>query len=330
MLLRCALLWLAALQQHQILKTDDNFKAPTPSLDATFQPQILKTDDGDEHASVVAITSGDGDELSPEPSTSTRTSTRTPSLPPPGVRILFEPPLLVDANRSGPSMMDTAIPENFHRLGPQSLSATHIFGPGHSPGPESLDFSRDSGAHWEGGGPSGAGVAMHGFPIMAPSGDQCQAMTLSHGDDSSNRTVRFACDRPDFSNFSDGSGWTQHGYSEFSLTPNGSLRGSNVHVRSTWSGIPTPGLNVSSALPAKLFGGCSAIIELPDGGWLASICVTWNGVRSHGSPDGPIKPVSIVAFRSHDGFNWLYQSTIANISDFPESDFGPNGKHALT
>eukprot|EP01050_Picozoa_sp_SAG11_P007546 SAG11_NODE_634_length_8046_cov_8.096011_6_plen_782_part_00 len=268
-----------------------------------WERAMLKTDDA---------------RLSPSPPMS------PPTLPSPGVRIVFEPPFLVDANRSGPSMMDTAIPENFHRLGPQSLSATHIFGPGHSPGPESLDFSQDSGAHWEGGGPSGAGIAIP-FPIMAPSGDQCQAMTLNHGNE-----IRFACDPPDFSSFTDGSGWTQHGYSEFSLTPNGSLQGSNARVRSTWSGIPAPGLNVSSARPAELFGGCSAIVELPGGGWLASVCVTWNGVRSHASPDGLIKPLSIVAFRSQDGLNWFYQSTIANISDFPWSVFGPNGKHTRT
>ena len=77
------------------------------------------------------------------------------SAEPRGLRIVFEPPVLVDPNEtaisSHPKAGDVGPPEGFWRVGGATPGATHIIGPGPTPGPPTgptrFDFSADSGAH---------------------------------------------------------------------------------------------------------------------------------------------------------------------------------------
>ena len=79
-------------------------------------------------------------------------------------RIVFQPPVLVDANQtaisSHPTTSDVGPPEGFWRVGTASPGATHIFGPGTTSGPPArFDFSSDSGAHCKSIAPAAPAVS---------------------------------------------------------------------------------------------------------------------------------------------------------------------------
>lgn len=228
------------------------------------------------------------------------------------VRVTFQDAVLVDHNVSGPAAMDVNPPEAFYRLGAVDTrdAQTRIYGPGHTPGPQHFDFSTDSGRSW-----SADGVALtqpihttYSLPLHKGT-----SRRYSHSEPSPSDFVSFTSD-----------GWTELGASTFSLTSGGKLQGVlDRNATWTWSGIPAPGMNATAG---KVFNSPRVypIVELPGGGWVAGVCIVWNGIEPHRSPDGPFPPLSIVAFRSDDGFNWKYTSTIHNISQAPWSTFGPN------
>lgn len=143
------------------------------------------------------------------------------------------------------------------------------------------------------------------------------------------QTVRFSSSNPKtYHNFSS-TGWREFGASTIGLAENGSLVAEVNHsVEWDWSGIPEPGINVTASLTFNS-PRVYPIIALPGGGWLAGVCIVWNGIQPHSSPDGPFPPLSILAFRSDDGYKWRFASVIANESQVPWSTFGPN-EHDLT
>ena len=95
---------------------------------------------------------------------------------PRGLRIVFEPPVLVDPNQTAisthPKTSDVGPPEGFWRVGGATPGATHIFGPGPTPGPPTgptrFDFSADSGAHCTPPTPTAACTPPH--PTSHPPG----------------------------------------------------------------------------------------------------------------------------------------------------------------
>lgn len=232
------------------------------------------------------------------------------------LRIVFEPPVLVDANRSGPSMMDVAPPEDFHRLGDAAGAATKIFGPGDSPGPQTFDFSVDGGRSWANVPAQGSGLPASGIP---------RAYAVPNRDGS----VRFAssncCGHVVTSASINSSSWTDTGASTFSSSGSALNASWNPQAVHRWVGVPFPGINVT-ATHAESGIRVYPVVPLPGGGWVAGVCIVWNGVAAHATPDGPkpFAPLSIVAFTSADGYTWRYQSVIANFSSLPNTTFGPN------
>ena len=277
-----------------------------------------------------------------------------------GVRLKFKDALLVDANVSGPSMMDVGPPEEFYRLGPVDAHAasTTIFGPGHTPGTQRFDFSVDSGEHW-----SADGVALaqpiHTTYSMPMNGGASRRYSTQNCCGARGSAVAGLQDSEpplsDFISFTS-DGWTERGASTFSLTRCVCVRArARAFPCATHFLIPGPwrtqrwqasrrarserDLDVERHSRARnqCDGGQSAlslslsfcrsrrnaltvcvtyqvfnsprvypIVELPGGGWMAGVCIVWNGIEPHTSPDGPFPPLSIVSFRSDDGFNWKY------------------------
>eukprot|EP01050_Picozoa_sp_SAG11_P047679 SAG11_NODE_25111_length_363_cov_1.367424_1_plen_94_part_10 len=72
--------------------------------------------------------------------------------------------------------------------------------------------------------------------------------------------------------------------------------------------------------PERNWESCLPCVALPGGGYVAGVCIVWNSVAAHKTPDGPkpFAPLSIVAFTSTDGYTWTYSSVIANWTSLPE------------
>jgi hypothetical protein len=255
------------------------------------------------------------------------------------LRIVFEPPVLVDANRSGASTMDVGPPEDFHRVSgstprsdrellggaPASEQApgVRIFGPGHTPGlPQRFDFSSDGGRHW-----AADGVLAQG-PGLPASG-----IHTTYSVPNTDGSVRFAsagCCGGGLLGAAAGnvsaSGWTDVGASTFAAAAGGGLNVSwDPEAVHRWRGVPSPGINVT-ATAAQNGIRVYPVIALPGGGYVAGVCVVWNGVAAHATPDGPkpFAPLSIVAFTSADGYAWWYAGVVANWTSLPHTTFGPN------
>jgi hypothetical protein len=232
------------------------------------------------------------------------------------LRIVFEPPVLVDANRSGPSMMDVSPPEFFYRLGDAAEAATKIFGPGDMPGPQRFDFSIDGGRSW-------ADVPAQGSDLPASGIPRTYAVPNRDG------SVRFAssncCGHVVTNTSINSSSWTDTGASTFSASASVLNASWNPQAVHRWVGVPFPGMNVT-ATHAESGIRVYPVVLLPGGGWVAGVCIVWNGVAAHTTPDGPkpFAPLSIVAFTSADGHTWQFQSVIANYSSLPNTTFGPN------
>eukprot|EP00039_Didymoeca_costata_P001094 m.49677 g.49677 ORF g.49677 m.49677 type:complete len:372 (-) comp10623_c0_seq3:173-1288(-) len=101
-------------------------------------------------------------------------------------------------------------------------------------------------------------------------------------------------------------------------TNDGKLVTSVKNKTVTFQGFPTPIHCDPSygACPLRLQGTGS--VRLHDGTFVRSGIVFYDG-----TPKAP-KATSIVCFRSSDGFTWDYTGTIANATDYLESEEGPN------
>ena len=84
----------------------------------------------------------------------------------------------------------------------------------------------------------------------------------------------------------------------------------------TWTGLPY-GISDSKFAKGLRFGGVDAI-KLIDGSYLQSAIVYWGGNPNYAYS------TSIVSFRSTDLQNWEFLSIIANASQYPQSEEGPN------
>ena len=208
-----------------------------------------------------------------------------------------------------------------------------LFGPGVPatfPPPNNLetafDVSTDSGAHWRSNvKPAGAGAVQtswNGFALDGPDGNRSMVLAAS------GCCVADASERLGMSKTMNESWWTHTGASKFSLSSDGALSTSFDPDRQwVWSGVPSPGMNVSASMTASekrplLY----PIIKLPSSrGYLAGVCIVWNGLQARPqNPDGPYPPLSIVSFKSQNGFNWRYAGVVADARDFTWSVLGPN------
>jgi hypothetical protein len=101
----------------------------------------------------------------------------------------------------------------------------------------------------------------------------------------------------------------------FSLGTDGSLScDTNNSTAIVFTGLPRAVTCSKFACAIRLHGGAAA--TLSDGTYLYSAIVYWGG--------GLINATSIVAFSSSDGAVWNYVGTVADASDYPLSQEGPN------
>ena len=225
----------------------------------------------------------------------------------------FSPPVLVamttpvQANRGEETPI---VPDNFFSLGIADGDGALLFGV-HDP--VTYDLSADGGATWAPSAstlPFSVAAQIDAFvPLYASAGLFAHPIAYHNlGECPQHVTV---------------AGWELANVTTVQALAGGVLSVSkNVTAKSVFSGVPAPGLNVSATLVhlPRIFGP----IRLADGSYLLAATATFAGVPPHSTPDGTFPPTSLLAFASSDTFNWHYQGTIANISAFSWSAFGPN------
>ena len=93
-------------------------------------------------------------------------------------------------------------------------------------------------------------------------------------------------------------------------------------VQTVFRGIPKPvtGAGPFTSGGVRLARGGVASVRLDDGSLLQTAIVTFANQEHLRSPNA----TSILAFRSVDGVTWDYLATIADASNYPESEEGPN------
>jgi hypothetical protein len=95
-----------------------------------------------------------------------------------------------------------------------------------------------------------------------------------------------------------------------------------------WTGLPHPGLN-TTASQMHHTPYVYSIVQLRDKSFVAGVWIQENNVPAHMGPDGLWTPGTLVAFKSTDGFNYRFASTVLNHTAIPFSSFGPN-EHDLS
>lgn len=210
------------------------------------------------------------------------------------------------------------VPEHFFSLARPDNNASSmplLFG---AHGPSSWDFSRDGGASWSAEAASvpfyGSGSAMQInqlVPLYSAAG--LFAQPVAYHDLGSVHDEMTA------------GGWSRSNVTTVRAAAGGGglETTSDARARTTFSGVPAPGLNTTynAVHPTpKVYG----FLRLAGGGYVCVAALVWAGEAPRHSPDGDLWPTSMLAFVSSDSYDWRFAGIVANFSSLPGLYIGPN------